>query len=174
MIRIVHSHVYEAPTPSMADRVGCEASGIPWLIVNHPTGEWLEFVPSGYVAPLLDRPYCWGVFDCGTLARDYYVSQGIPIDADPQCWAVVCCRIGSSEKMRLCRPCRHPSCCRPRLSTRQECRRCDQVHHRHFLRWPCVRPLACPLGHESGSRSLCQQSLEQQPLRWRMRQQYRP
>ncbi len=88
VIRIVHSHVYEAPVPSMADRVGCEASGIPWLIVNHPTGEWLEFLPSGYVVPLLDRPYCWGVFDCGTLARDYYVSQGIPIDADPQCWAV--------------------------------------------------------------------------------------
>lgn len=72
ILKIVHSHVYRNPAPSMADRVGCEAHGLPWLIVSWPTGDWFEFEPSGYEAPLVGREFVWGVFDCFTLVRDYY------------------------------------------------------------------------------------------------------
>jgi proteasome lid subunit RPN8/RPN11 len=69
---IVHSHPNVAPLPSAADLVGCEASGLPWLIVNWPTGAIHEFAPSGYVAPLVGRVYSYTVLDCYTLIQDYY------------------------------------------------------------------------------------------------------
>ena len=69
---IVHSHPAVAPIPSEADRVGCTASGLPWVIVNWPTGNWAEYQPDGYVAPLLGREFAYGVLDCYTLIQDYY------------------------------------------------------------------------------------------------------
>ena len=75
IIAIAHSHYALPPTPSMADRVGCEASGLPWLIVGHPGGkaEWL--LPEGYQAPLVNREWCHGVLDCYSLVRDYYARE---------------------------------------------------------------------------------------------------
>lgn len=72
VIRIVHSHPNSAPLPSEADLVGCEASGLPWLIVNCPNGQVHEFAPSGYQAPLIGRSFHHGVLDCYSLIRDYY------------------------------------------------------------------------------------------------------
>lgn len=72
IVKIVHSHVRASADPTDADRVGCESSGLPWLIVSWPTGQTVEFEPSGFKAPLLGRPFVWGVFDCFTLVRDYY------------------------------------------------------------------------------------------------------
>ena len=72
VIRIVHSHPNLSPQPSEADKVGCELSGVPWLIVNWPTGRTVEFSPSGYEAPLVGRSFHHGVLDCYSLARDYY------------------------------------------------------------------------------------------------------
>lgn len=75
IVCVVHSHVYAPPTPSMPDRVGCESSGLPWLIVNHPTGSYVRIEPEGYEAPLVGREYCYGVLDCYTLAADYYARE---------------------------------------------------------------------------------------------------
>jgi proteasome lid subunit RPN8/RPN11 len=72
IVAVCHSHVFAAPTPSMADLVGCEKSGLPWLIVNHPVGTHTVTMPSGYRAPLVGRPFVHGVLDCYSLARDYY------------------------------------------------------------------------------------------------------
>lgn len=75
VITIVHSHPNIAPQPSEADRVGCEESGVPWLIVNWPTGVVQQFEPSGYVAPLVGRMFSLGVLDCYTLIQDYYARE---------------------------------------------------------------------------------------------------
>ena len=81
VLAIVHSHPYLSPEPSQADRVGCEVSGLPWIILGWPSGEWRECVPNGYVAPLIGRVFAHGVLDCYTLVRDYYqreVGIGLP------------------------------------------------------------------------------------------------
>ncbi len=72
---IIHSHPDAAPTPSQADRVACEATGLPWHIVSYPSREWATQMPDGYQAPLLGRMWCHGVLDCYALIRDWYAQH---------------------------------------------------------------------------------------------------
>lgn len=74
---IVHSHPTTAPSPSQADLIGIEKSGIPWIIVNPLSGAHTITKPSGYVAPLIGREFSHGIVDCLTLIQDYYASIGI-------------------------------------------------------------------------------------------------
>lgn len=69
---VVHSHVFAPPEPSMADRVMCERTGLPWLVVSHPTGSAFGWAPGGWRAPLLGRPFVHGVLDCYSLIRDHF------------------------------------------------------------------------------------------------------
>ncbi len=71
ILMIAHSHVYIPPAPSEADKVGCEHSGLPWLIVNYPTGANTITHPSGYRAPIIGREFCKGTLDCYSLVQDY-------------------------------------------------------------------------------------------------------
>lgn len=85
VVAIVHSHVGIPPVPSMADKVGIEAHGLPWLIVNHPVGTWSVNAPEGYQAPLIGRPFVHGVLDCYSLVRDHYrVARGIDLPDYPR------------------------------------------------------------------------------------------
>jgi proteasome lid subunit RPN8/RPN11 len=72
VLAICHSHVFRSPQPSQADLVGCEYSGLPWIIINHPTGIVHWFKPTGYQAPLLGRNFVHSIFDCYSLVVDHY------------------------------------------------------------------------------------------------------
>jgi cell wall-associated NlpC family hydrolase len=90
VVAITHSHpnMLELRV-SEADKVQCEAWGLPWHMVNVfiPDGETDPIVgdvltcePSGYVAPLLGRKFSHGVLDCYALIRDYYkMERGIDL-----------------------------------------------------------------------------------------------
>lgn len=72
VLAVVHSHPNASAHPSMADRKGCEATGLPWLILGWPSGAMVELGPKGWAAPLLGREYYFGVLDCYTLLQDFY------------------------------------------------------------------------------------------------------
>lgn len=72
IVAVVHSHPEASANPSHADGVGCEASGLPWLIVGWPSSLIVQLQPSGWRAPLVGREFCFGVLDCWALVRDYY------------------------------------------------------------------------------------------------------
>lgn len=87
LVAIVHSHVGRPPAPSQADRAGCEASGLPWLIVNHPLGTHALVGPCGWRAPLVGREFCYGVHDCYAIVRDHYLEAcGITLADYPRDW----------------------------------------------------------------------------------------
>lgn len=86
VVAIVHSHVAGGVEPSQADRLCCDRSGLPWLIVSalgHAL--WLDPDPARPMAPLLGRQYAFGVFDCLSLVRDYYrLELGIEVPDFPR------------------------------------------------------------------------------------------
>lgn len=72
IVGVVHSHPNASAEPSQADRVSCEASGLPWHIVSLPNETWKYIEPSGYKAPLIGRQFVHGILDCYSLVRDWY------------------------------------------------------------------------------------------------------
>ena len=89
VVMITHSHVYRPPYPSEADKVGCEQSGLPWLIVNWPVGTHTYLEPSGYTAPLIGREFCKGSMDCYELVKDHYKQElgiDLPGYVRPEVW----------------------------------------------------------------------------------------
>lgn len=74
IVVVVHSHPVTSSLPSMADKVGCEQSGLEWAIYSSKEGfdEWYQFEPKGYKAPLVGRTFKHGIFDCYSALRDWY------------------------------------------------------------------------------------------------------
>jgi cell wall-associated NlpC family hydrolase len=73
---VVHSHTNGQIYPSERDMAQQLATDVPWIILAlnesgsfHEPVVWGDSLPE---APLLERPFVWGVFDCYTLVRDYY------------------------------------------------------------------------------------------------------
>ena len=82
IIAVVHSHPNTGAQPSEADKVLCEASGLPWhiLAVHADTGTpriaaTCSFEPTGYEAPLVGRQFHHGVLDCYALIQDWYARE---------------------------------------------------------------------------------------------------
>ena len=75
IVGVVHSHPGLSPEASQADRVACEATGLPWHIVGIPSEAWAVIEPAGYTAPLVGRQWSHGVLDCYSLVRDWFHSE---------------------------------------------------------------------------------------------------
>lgn len=85
IVGVFHSHPDSPPEPSPADRVGCEASGVPWHILSVPSMRWHAFEPNGYEAPLVGRVFEHGVLDCYAIIRDWYrIERGIILPDYPR------------------------------------------------------------------------------------------
>lgn len=88
IMAVVHSHPDQPAMASHADRLGCEASGLPWGIVvlgmDGVVGTvWIQ--PEGWEAPLIGREYTAGILDCWTLMRDWYAREmGIELPDFPR------------------------------------------------------------------------------------------
>lgn len=72
ILAVVHSHPDACANPSTADRIGCERTGLPWLIVGWPSAVVVPLEPSGWEAPLIGREFAFGVQDCYTLIQDCF------------------------------------------------------------------------------------------------------
>lgn len=88
---VVHSHVNLPPLASEADRSGCEATGLPWMIITWPDRRWSVINPIGWRAPLVGREWAWGSQDCWALVRDGlhdYAGLDVPsfLDRDFKFW----------------------------------------------------------------------------------------
>jgi proteasome lid subunit RPN8/RPN11 len=77
VVGIVHSHPGDSPEPSPADRLACDASGLPWHIVATTTGQWHDMLPHRDIEPLIGREYSYRRLDCYSLLRDWYYENGI-------------------------------------------------------------------------------------------------
>lgn len=88
---IVHSHPNGTAQPSMADRLECARSGLPWFIVAWPSAVIRRIEPEQWAAPLVGRTFHHGVLDCYTLLQDYYrrrLNITLPdFERDDEWWA---------------------------------------------------------------------------------------
>ena len=83
IVAVVHSHPDAPAQPSEADLVACEASGLPWYIVEVRKGDdgviathhVYSWSPDGYQAPLVGRAFHHGILDCYTIIRDWWLRE---------------------------------------------------------------------------------------------------
>lgn len=83
IIAVWHTHPDKTNQPSMFDRVECENLGLPWFInaitksdeEGFTFSETLLLEPEGFRLEYLGRPYHYGLVDCYSLLRDYYMGE---------------------------------------------------------------------------------------------------
>jgi proteasome lid subunit RPN8/RPN11 len=72
ILAVCHSHPNGVAEFSLADRSACERSRLPWYVIQCPGDNIDRMEPSGFKAPLLERPFVHGVHDCYSIIQDYY------------------------------------------------------------------------------------------------------
>ena len=84
IVAVIHSHATTPAAPSLADRLSCNVSGLPWLIIQARSGEVCHLSPEPGRPPLIGRPWVWGMADCWSLARDWYADHGLALPDFPR------------------------------------------------------------------------------------------
>lgn len=81
VLGIYHSHPETTERPSKHDIQASEESGIPYIIYSLKTKKKFLYYPETYeAAPLLQRPYVTGFYECTSLLKDYFKQElGISI-----------------------------------------------------------------------------------------------
>lgn len=74
VLAVVHSHPDAGPHASAEDLKQCHESGLPWVIMSWPSGEYTVTTPAD-TPPLLKRPFIHGSWDCYGLIRDWYKQE---------------------------------------------------------------------------------------------------
>lgn len=72
---IVHSHPDATCEPSEKDKKASEHLKVPYHIYSIPSGEKHIYTPTNSIKPYIGRVYEFGVTDCWTLVRDYYLKE---------------------------------------------------------------------------------------------------
>ena len=67
-----HSHTLGDETPSMPDKINSQSTQLPSLIYSVLTKKFYLYTPDNFKAPLIGRPFVWGISDCFSLVYDYY------------------------------------------------------------------------------------------------------
>jgi len=76
IIAVYHSHLaHQTDQPSLADKVGAEQVGYPYLIFHLGLQRFVWHHPRGFRAPLVGRPFIHGTLDCYELVRDWYAEN---------------------------------------------------------------------------------------------------
>lgn len=84
VLAVVHSHPDAGPHASAEDLQGCQKTGLPWIIISWPGGDYTITTPEDS-PPLLNRPFIHGSWDCYGLVRDWYMQErGIELPDFPR------------------------------------------------------------------------------------------
>lgn len=79
IVGVVHSHPKTPPYPSVADRLACKRSELPWEIVNPILETWGSCKPENFEPDLVGREWVWNVMDCWSCVHTWYKQQGLDL-----------------------------------------------------------------------------------------------
>lgn len=77
-----HSHPKTNELPSESDKKMAESAGFDCYIYSRVTGKFFKYTPTGYIVPLENRKFEFGVLDCWSLMEDYF-TQTLKIEFKP-------------------------------------------------------------------------------------------
>lgn len=76
IVACFHTHTNGNKFFTEADRMGCEGSQVPYILLVWPLGLYQTMEPCGYHPSLLEREYIGGVLDCYTLSTICCLATG--------------------------------------------------------------------------------------------------
>jgi cell wall-associated NlpC family hydrolase len=83
IVGLYHSHPQDSSEPTAADRIMHKIAKVPGVIYSVGQDTFTEVSTDTQDYPLMGREFVWGIFDCGTLIRDYYRDKvGITLEAE--------------------------------------------------------------------------------------------